>query len=260
MTRILEEDLQLPSLYLINLSNGTITTTELSKLLRNLLNPKGEDLDILDNRTDDKFSQIVRNLTGTERSFVKNGFIYRESGRNKPLFITDKGKQFLKDNYEFVQYLFTNDFNFNDMIDSFKSMNLPDNKNKKIKFLDENITITEGENKIIETKFYKRSKKLKNMAIEYYTKDGRIKCKVCCFDFEDFYGDFGKGFIEIHHQKPVFMFEENELEKTIKDALDNVIPVCPNCHRMIHKRRTNYLSFKELKNYINTDLSFCSEP
>lgn len=68
MSRIFEEDLQLPALYLIEQDNGVLTTTELSEKLRVILNPKGEDLEILNNRSDDKFSQIVRNLTGTERS------------------------------------------------------------------------------------------------------------------------------------------------------------------------------------------------
>jgi predicted HNH restriction endonuclease len=257
MPRILEEDLQLPALYLINLKNGEITTTELSSLLRSILKPTGEDLDILDGRGDDKFSQIVRNITGTERSFVKNGYIAREAGRNKPLFITDKGREYLKNNYEFVRYLFTNDFKFDDMIDSFRSINLPEHTEKKIKFIDENIIISEGQNKIVETKAYQRSNKLRNIAIEHYTQSGRIKCKACCFDFEDFYGVYGKGFIEIHHQKPVFMFDESELEKTIINALENVIPLCPNCHRMIHKRRISPLTFDELKNYVNNKLHFC---
>jgi len=257
MSRILEEDLQLPALYLINLKNGEITTTELSHLLRSLLNPTGEDLDILDKRTDDKFSQIVRNLTATERSFVKNGYITRETGRNMPLYITEKGKQHLKKNYEFVKYLFSNDFKFDDMLESFKSINSPEHKEKEIKFIDENIIISEGKNKVVETKAYQRSSRLRNIAIEHYTQNGRIKCRACCFDFEDFYGIYGKGFIEIHHQKPVFMFDENELEKTIENALLNVIPVCPNCHRMMHKQRSSPLTFEELKAYVNKNLHYC---
>ena len=100
--RILEQDLQLPALYLISINNGRITTTELSNLLRDILKPTGENLDILDGRADDKFSQIVRNLTAKERSFVKNGYIQRASGRNQPLFITDKGKLLLSENIKLI--------------------------------------------------------------------------------------------------------------------------------------------------------------
>jgi predicted HNH restriction endonuclease len=65
--------------------------------------------------------------------------------------------------------------------------------------------------------------------------------------------------IEIHHQKPVFQFDGDDLERTIEEALENVIPVCSNCHRMIHRIRDNPLTLNELKEYINKDLDFCSE-
>lgn len=259
MSRIFEEDLQLPALYLIEQDNGVLTTTELSEKLRVILNPKGEDLEILNNRSDDKFSQIVRNLTGTERSFVKNGFISRESGRNKPLFITEKGRKFLHDNIEVVDYLLANNFNFNDIINSFKEVQKATKENRPSEVFDESITIYEGSQAIVKTKAYKRSAKLREKAIQFYTVNDRVKCQACCFDFEDFYGEYGKKFIEIHHQKPIFQFEGDDLEKTIDAALKNVIPVCSNCHRMIHKRRENPLTLDELKTFVNKKLHFCDE-
>src|SRR5262249_57292836 len=32
---------------------------------------------------------------------------------------------------------------------------------------------------------------------------GRLRCEACQFDFEERYGDRGRGFIEAHHTKPV---------------------------------------------------------
>lgn len=254
MARILEEDLHLPALYYIENENGVITTSQLSKKLRNLLNPDGEDLDILDNRTDDKFSQIVRNLTATERSFVKNGYINRESGRNKPLFITQKGKEHLKNNIKAVEYLLSNNFKGEDLLESFNKISQID---KNFESFDENLMINEGTKTIVKTKVYKRSSKLRRKAIEYYSdKDGRIKCEVCSFDFEEFYGEQGKGFIEIHHQKPVFQFDGDDLERTIAHALKNVIPVCSNCHRMIHRSRDNPLTIIEIKEHIHQEIIF----
>ena len=257
MARILEEDLHLPTLYFIEREDGIITTSELSKKLRNILNPQGEDLEILDGRNDDKFSQIVRNLTATERSFVKNGFVERESGRNKPLFITSKGREHLKENLEAVEYLLNNNFKANDLLNTFNKIS---KTNKKVETFDENILINEGTQVVVRTKVYKRSSKLRKMAINHYTtSDGRIKCKVCCFDFEEFYGEFGKDFIEIHHQKPVFQFDGDDEQKTISHALENVIPVCSNCHRMIHRRRDNPLSFSEIKEHVKQEHDFCEE-
>lgn len=60
---ISEAELILPSLFLLNQAeNRSLTTTELSEALRELLKPTGDDLTLLKNRRDDKFSQKVRNL------------------------------------------------------------------------------------------------------------------------------------------------------------------------------------------------------
>ena len=37
------------------------------------------------------------------------------------------------------------------------------------------------------------------------------------------------------------------MKKTISEALENLIPVCANCHRMIHRKRDNSLSYDEMK-------------
>lgn len=259
MPRILEEDLHLPALYLISLQNGRITTSELSTQLRSLLNPKGEDLDILDNRGDDKFSQIVRNLTGYQRPFVQNGYINREQGRNKPLFIGANGIRLLEEKSGLLDYLFNNDFSFQDLINSLKDIQSPEKEDRHAELFDENVTINEGTQTIQNTKVYERSKKLRDQAIRYYKADDRIKCHACCFDFEDFYGEYGKDFIEIHHEKPVYQYDGDDTEKTITDALENVKPVCPNCHRMIHRRRKNLLTLQELRGLISKDLDFCED-
>jgi hypothetical protein len=60
--RITENELVLPSLFLMKINNGHITTEELMPQLRNIMKPSGEDLEILKDRADDKFSQKVRNL------------------------------------------------------------------------------------------------------------------------------------------------------------------------------------------------------
>jgi DNA-binding PadR family transcriptional regulator len=259
MPRILEEDLHSPALYLISRQNGRITTSELSAQLRIILNPRGEDLEILSGRNDDKFSQIVRNLTAAERSFVKNGYIEREAGRNMPLFITDKGREYLERNIGAIKYLVSNDFKFDDLIASFKDIEEASKNGYQIEVFDENTTINEGAQIVAQTKTYKRSIKLRDKAIQFYTENDRIKCKACCFDFKEFYGEYGKAFIEIHHQKPVYQYDGEDIELTITQALINVIPVCANCHRMIHRRRDIPLSIEELKSYIQEELDFCDE-
>lgn len=55
-------------------------------------------------------------------------------------------------------------------------------------------------------------------------------CKICGFDFENVYGAIGKGFIHVHH---IEMISQREGEY-IPDPYNDLIPVCPNCHAMLH--------------------------
>ena len=66
--------------------------------------------------------------------------------------------------------------------------------------------------------------------------NGKVYCDCCNFEFGNFYGNqFGTSCIEIHHIKPLFMYEDEDMIRTIEQCLPNLIPVCPNCHRVIHR-------------------------
>ncbi|MBY5516208.1 HNH endonuclease [Rhizobium leguminosarum] len=55
-------------------------------------------------------------------------------------------------------------------------------------------------------------------------------CSVCGFDFFETYGDLGLGFIEAHHKLPI-----SQLLPGAKTRLEDLAPVCSNCHRMLHR-------------------------
>lgn len=61
---------------------------------------------------------------------------------------------------------------------------------------------------------------------------GALKCEVCTFDFQRFYGDDGQGFAECHHKKHL-----QYLNREVKTKLEDLEIVCANCHRMLHKIR-----------------------
>lgn len=234
MARITENQLILPSLFFMSLSNGkSITTSDLIPKLRDLLNPSGEDLEILAGRADDKFSQIVRNLKAHD-TFERFGFATYKDG---VFTISQKGETYLNDNLETMRYLLVNDFKWDDLKEGLETVYKKTTEEKqKIEVFDESIMIQEGMKKIVETQVYERSSRLRTIAIDHYTVNGKISCKACEFNFEDFYGpEIGEGYIEIHHVKPVFKYEGDELDKAITEALKNVTPVCSNCHRMIHR-------------------------
>jgi 5-methylcytosine-specific restriction protein A len=61
---------------------------------------------------------------------------------------------------------------------------------------------------------------------------GRLACEACGFNFAAVYGSLGQGFIECHHAVAL-----SELAEERKTKLEDVVLVCSNCHRMIHRRR-----------------------
>nr|WP_257145970.1 HNH endonuclease [Bacillus thuringiensis] len=74
---------------------------------------------------------------------------------------------------------------------------------------------------------------------------GKLFCEICGFDFHKTYGELGKDFIKGHHIIPVSQLKEGE-----KTRLEDIIMVCSNCHRMLHRRRP-WLSIAELKLILN---------
>lgn len=70
-------------------------------------------------------------------------------------------------------------------------------------------------------------------------------CAVCNFDFQRNYGVLGSGFIHVHHIVPI-----STIGKNYKiDPVNDLIPVCPNCHAMIHQV-TPPLQINQLKEII----------
>ncbi len=65
------------------------------------------------------------------------------------------------------------------------------------------------------------------------------------FNFRKYYGPTGKNFIHVHHLKPLSEVKD-EYEVNPEEDLR---PVCPNCHAMLHKKNPLY-EIEELKKLI----------
>lgn len=244
---IRERDLVLPAVYCIAGQEG-ISTTELIQCLRDLLRPRGEDLEILASRTDDKFSQKVRNLKSHDTLTKLNLANYSDE---RYWQVTDFGKQFLEENAPLLEYLISNGFDYESSVETLSSSVEHIHNKKRILTL-YNETVQEGAAQQRNTTVYKRSSRLRDAAIEHYTaEDGRIYCAACGFSFEEFYGEYGRGFIEIHHLKPIYSYTEVEMEQDLTDALSNVAPLCANCHRMVHRERGKILPVEALRRIIS---------
>ncbi|MDP3945235.1 MAG: HNH endonuclease [Lutibacter sp.] len=113
---------------------------------------------------------------------------------------------------------------------------LPKNILEKEDFSSENQdNFLEGFKKEVKTENSYRNKKLVIQAKKKYG----INCFVCGFSFEDKYGLHGKDFIEIHHLIPI----QNGVRNS---SVEDVAPVCSNCHRMLHKGKA-MISIEYLK-------------
>jgi len=98
--------------------------------------------------------------------------------------------------------------------------------------------LKEGLTKKISVNIYERNPIARKRCIEHFG----AKCKVCEFDFEKEFGAIGKGFIHVHHLVDIATIgKEYEV-----DFMKDLIPVCPNCHAMLHRKKPAF-SIDELK-------------
>ena len=108
---------------------------------------------------------------------------------------------------------------------------------------DHDLLMFEGQLKTVTLTQADRSSKARSACI---SKHG-YNCAACNMNFEQTYGLIGKDFIHIHHIEPLGF--SNGLHQV--NPLTDLIPVCPNCHAMVH--RTNPpMSVDELRALINS--------
>jgi len=104
--------------------------------------------------------------------------------------------------------------------------------------LDVSEKLFEGIPKTVLVNSYERNPMARAKCIAHHG----VQCVVCNFDFEKLYGDIGKGFIHVHH-----LTQLSEIRQGYEvDPVNDLRPVCPNCHAMLHKRNPPF-TIDELK-------------
>lgn len=108
----------------------------------------------------------------------------------------------------------------------------------------------EGALHIIQVNAYERNAEARKACLSHFG----VECQVCGFDFEQVYGELGTSFIHVHHIVPL-----SEIGKTYQvDPIKDLVPVCPNCHAMIHRTRPA-LSLQELRGQMSRTSQVRSE-
>jgi hypothetical protein len=229
-----ESDLVIPALEVIAVHSDGIDTTELLSLLRRKLKPTGDDLEILAGRNDDKFSQKVRNLKSHD-TLERRGFASFVDGL---YHITPAGQVLASEGTEVFRSLRDQGFT-----ESQRQSALDRNY--------ENILIEEGELTVSNRTVARRSALLRQEAIKHHAdQDGSIACVGCGFRAEATYGPDARGMIEIHHTEPLYLRSGVGWRMAVADALNLVVPLCPNCHRVVHRDPERCMPISELQRLV----------
>jgi putative restriction endonuclease len=100
----------------------------------------------------------------------------------------------------------------------------------------------EGTTRQVSVNGYERNRKARTRCLEIHG----TSCLVCDVDLESIYGQVAQGFIHVHHNKELSEIgEEYEV-----DPEQDLSPVCPNCHAIIHRRKPSY-SIDEVRGMLN---------
>ncbi len=72
-------------------------------------------------------------------------------------------------------------------------------------------------------------------------------CKACGMDLAKRYGAVAEGFIHVHHRRPVASIGENYAV----DPINDLVPVCPTCHGVMHLREPPY-TVEEIMEFLSS--------
>ena len=117
--------------------------------------------------------------------------------------------------------------------------------------------LKEGAKKQVTVNAYERNTKARNACINFYRKknNGTVRCEICGFEFGKKYGvDFMEK-INVHHVVEIATIgEEYEV-----DPINDLLPVCPNCHLIIHSRKPAYTPDEVREMLKNNEEDVCDE-
>jgi 5-methylcytosine-specific restriction protein A len=115
--------------------------------------------------------------------------------------------------------------------------------NENIKICEEQKTKKYTENNIVQimVKRHERNKMAREKCIEYYG----YKCFICEKTLTEIYGDIAENFIHVHHVNEIATIQE----KYEIDPINDLRPLCPNCHAILHRKSPPY-EINEIKKVI----------
>lgn len=102
----------------------------------------------------------------------------------------------------------------------------------------------EGLRRTIQVNAYERNPRAREACIRHHG----VRCKVCGVSLEEEYGEAARGLIHVHHLTPLSDLDERRDVNPIED----LVPVCPNCHAVMHRREPPY-TVEDLKGFLQKE-------
>jgi 5-methylcytosine-specific restriction enzyme A len=94
----------------------------------------------------------------------------------------------------------------------------------------------------VEVNRYERDPRARRRCLQHWG----YRCAVCDLSFEERYGPLGRRYIVVHHLR-----ELSQVPPGYEvDPVNDLRPVCPNCHAMIHRGPGPALAIEELRQHL----------
>ena len=107
-------------------------------------------------------------------------------------------------------------------------------------------TDSEGKYRYVLHKKRERSSALRKAKVKHFlTTNDFIHCELCRVNLNAKYpSSLSEGYIEVHHIKPISTLAEHT-----PTHIDDLILLCPNCHRMVHRTKDAEKNLEDLKKW-----------
>lgn len=128
------------------------------------------------------------------------------------------------------------------VVEALKELNIagPEDFGELDEWIDD-ARLVEGAAYTLRVNAYERNPVARRRCISYYGP----RCCVCGFTFGDIYGEVVEDYIHVHHLRPLASVGE----EYIIDPVEDLRPVCANCHAVIHQRNPPF-SIEDVKSML----------
>ena len=197
----------------------------------------------------DEYRELIRNTKNYQKTSISLVFdlsdhIIKKYSLSDPN--NEDGKKRFQDDYIFKEKNVSTEVSTKTPIASQKEDSDDTPELSDVGMTEDDQSFPEGKKKLRQHLVRERNQALVSRKKGIAKKEAKLSCCICEFSFEEYYGDIGRDYIEAHHVLPV-----SELKEDCETRLEDIVLVCSNCHRILHRKRP-WLGADELKSILKS--------